>query len=248
MNKFLFTILALLAATLSAAAAPDWHDDIISTMNSTEDVDRNIVVNRQPTTRVITAANYRYTFKSKSLYASIRSKLMSREPDATSVIIRPGKDGEIIMKFRRGNETRNYSLARIKGRYQLIISVNDDQMVQQTQRQAQQTRQEAQRQAQEARKQAQEARQQAQRQAQEARRQAQLARQEAQRQAQEARRQAQKARQQAQKARQQAARSRYNSNSSTIIISDSDSNSGDIQSVKDNLKAAEQQRKKLLRK
>jgi flagellar biosynthesis GTPase FlhF len=270
MNKIILTLITLVAAALSAAAAPDWHDDILSTMNSTDNVDRNIVVNRQPSTRVITAANYRYTFKSKALYASIRSKLLSREPDATSVIIRPGKDGEIIMKFKRSNETRNYSLSRIKGRYQLIISVNEEQelarqreqvrkQAAEARQQAQKARQEAQKARQEAQRQAQIARQEAQKARQEAQRQAQIARQEAQRQAQIARQEAQKARQQAQsqariarqeaqKARRQAAQSRNSSSTKTIIISDSGSNSDDIKSVNDNLRAAEQERKKLLRK
>ncbi|ROT10600.1 DUF5024 domain-containing protein [Muribaculaceae bacterium Isolate-104 (HZI)] len=127
MSRYCIFIISIIISSLAASAAPDWHDDIVSTMNTADEIDRNIVVNRHPNSRRITNASYRYTFKSKAVYNSIREKLLSRESDAATVIIKPGKDGEIIMRFRRPQETRNYRLSTIKkGKYQLVISVNDD--------------------------------------------------------------------------------------------------------------------------
>ena len=127
MSRYCIVIISIIISSLAASAAPDWHDDIVSTMNTADEIDRNIVVNRHPNSRRITNASYRYTFKSKAVYNSIREKLLSRESDAATVIIKPGKDGEIIMRFRRPQETRNYRLSTIKkGKYQLVISVNDD--------------------------------------------------------------------------------------------------------------------------
>lgn len=127
MSRYCIFIISIIISSLAASAAPDWHDDIVSTMNTADEIDRNIVVNRHPNSRRITNASYRYTFKSKAVYNSIREKLLNRESDAATVIIKPGKDGEIIMRFRRPQETRNYRLSTIKkGKYQLVISVNDD--------------------------------------------------------------------------------------------------------------------------
>lgn len=127
MSRFYILIISILISSLAASAAPDWHDDIVSSMNTADEIDRNIVVNRQSNSRRITNASYRYTFKSRALYKSLRETLLSRESDAATVIIKPGKDGEIIMRFRRQQETRNYRLSTIKkGTYQLVISVNDD--------------------------------------------------------------------------------------------------------------------------
>lgn len=127
MSRYCIFIISIIISSLAASAAPDWHDDIVSTMNTADEIDRNIVVNRHPNSRRITNASYRYTFKSKAVYNSIREKLLSRESDAATVIIKPGKNGEIIMRFRRPQETRNYRLSTIKkGKYQLVISVNDD--------------------------------------------------------------------------------------------------------------------------
>ena len=127
MSRYCIFIISIIISSLAASAAHDWHDDIVSTMNTADEIDRNIVVNRHPNSRRITNASYRYTFKSKAVYNSIREKLLSRESDAATVIIKPGKDGEIIMRFRRPQETRNYRLSTIKkGKYQLVISVNDD--------------------------------------------------------------------------------------------------------------------------
>ena len=127
MSRYCIFIISIIISSLAASAAPDWHDDIVSTMNTADEIDRNIVVNRHPNSRRITNASYRYTFKSKAVFNSIREKLLSRESDAATVIIKPGKDGEIIMRFRRPQETRNYRLSTIKkGKYQLVISVNDD--------------------------------------------------------------------------------------------------------------------------
>ncbi len=127
MSRYCIFIISIIISFLAASAAPDWHDDIVSTMNTADEIDRNIVVNRHPNSRRITNASYRYTFKSKAVYNSIREKLLSRESDAATVIIKPGKNGEIIMRFRRPQETRNYRLSTIKkGKYQLVISVNDD--------------------------------------------------------------------------------------------------------------------------
>lgn len=127
MSRYCIFIISIIISFLAASAAPDWHDDIVSTMNTADEIDRNIVVNRHPNSRRITNASYRYTFKNKAVYNSIREKLLSRESDAATVIIKPGKNGEIIMRFRRPQETRNYRLSTIKkGKYQLVISVNDD--------------------------------------------------------------------------------------------------------------------------
>lgn len=130
MSRYCIFIISIIISSFAASAAPDWHDDIVSSMNTADEIDRNIVVNRQSNSRRITNASYRYTFKSRALYKSLRETLLSRESDAATVIIKPGKDGEIIMRFRRPQETRNYRLSTIKkGTYQLVISVNDDQDV-----------------------------------------------------------------------------------------------------------------------
>ncbi|MDE7470587.1 MAG: DUF5024 domain-containing protein [Paramuribaculum sp.] len=120
--------LLLLFLSLPVSAAGDWHDDIISEMNSEKNVERAVVVDRDPETGKVRKANYRYTFKQKSLYNSLRTKLINRENEATNFILRPGADGQIILKFANSDCHRNYSLSRSGNRYTLIISAGSGEL------------------------------------------------------------------------------------------------------------------------
>ncbi len=216
MKRNLLLILILVFA-VPAFAAGDWHDDLITNMNSENAVERTLAVDRDPSSGKIRQATYRYTFKQKSLYKSLRAKLLNRENEASNFILRPGDDGQIIMKFVNPDNYRNYSLSHVNGKYQLIISVNKsdpyDYAESESQRQYEQRQkqlEERQRQfaQQQAERQRQLAQQQAERQRQQAERQRQLAQQQAERQRQLAEQQAELARQQAERARQQAERMR----------------------------------------
>ncbi len=212
MKRNLLLILILVFA-VPAFAAGDWHDDLITNMNSENAVERTLAVDRDPSSGKIRQATYRYTFKQKSLYKSLRAKLLNRENEASNFILRPGDDGQIIMKFVKPDNYRNYSLSHVNGKYQLIISVNKsdpyDYAESESQRQYEQRQkqlEERQRQfaQQQAERQRQLAQQQAERQRQQAERQRQLAQQQAERQRQQAERQKQLAQQQAERQRQQA--------------------------------------------
>lgn len=215
----IFILLFSLSAWCAANAANGWHDDVISTMNTAKDVERSIAVNRNPNTKEIKTAVYRYTFKGKKLYNVVRNWLIQHEPQAVSTDIYSGKYGDVKMKFREGKGYRNYRLSTSQGKHTLIVSVNtgdtqgstvmDDEtrrrVAEQTaeaHRQAAELQRIAREQAKEARRQAEEARRKAQLEAAEVRRKAQLeaaeARRQSQREAAEARRQATEARRQAQ--------------------------------------------------
>lgn len=162
MNRLFILLFSTLIMISSAAAAPSWHDDMISYMSRAKDVESNVVVSRDPSSGAVRQANYRYTFKNKSLYHSVRSKLIDKEATASNLIMRPGKEGEIIMRFVEGRDYRNYSLSKIDGRYQLIISVNDNSRTGANAAEIQRQAQERAKQAQERTRQAQERARQAQ--------------------------------------------------------------------------------------
>lgn len=288
MKRNLLLIL-IIAVTFPAFAASDWHDDLVTNMNSENAVERALAVDRDPSSGKIRQATYRYTFKQKSLYKSLRSKLLNRENEASNFILKPGEDGQIIMKFVKPDNYRNYSLSHVNGKYQLIISVNtepydyvdSDSQKQfeerqkqfaerqkqfaerqrqfaerQAEKQRQYAEQQAERQRQYAERQRQYAQQQAERQRQLAEQQAERQRQQAERQRQYAEQQAERTRQQAERARQQAERARQQAerqrqqinryNSTSRIISTSESNSVESQNISSQLKAAEAERKRLL--
>lgn len=288
MKRNLLLIL-IIAVAFPAFAASDWHDDLVTNMNSENAVERALAVDRDPSSGKIRQATYRYTFKQKSLYKSLRSKLLNRENEASNFILKPGEDGQIIMKFVKPDNYRNYSLSHVNGKYQLIISVNtepydyvdSDSQKQfeerqkqfaerqkqfaerqrqfaerQAEKQRQYAEQQAERQRQYAERQRQYAQQQAERQRQLAEQQAERQRQQAERQRQYAEQQAERTRQQAERARQQAERARQQAerqrqqinryNSTSRIISTSESNSVESQNISSQLKAAEAERKRLL--
>ncbi len=229
MKKILLSLTLILAAILPAIAGGDWHDDLISTMNTAKNVERALAVDRDTKSGKIKQATYRYTFKNKSLYKSLRDKLINREHEAANFILRPGEDGAILLKFNSDEGFRNYSLSHVKGKYHLIVSVNSSEPFgigdsSYSQEQAQRQREQAQRQAQLAREQAQ--------------RQAQLAREQAQRQREQAQRQAQLAREQARKVR------AFDSKGCIIYVNDNSST--ESESISKKLKAAENERKRLL--
>ena len=243
MNRLFILLLSAMFMVSTAGAASSWHDDMISYMNSAKDVESNVVVSRDPSTGAVRQANYRYTFKKKALYQTVRSQLIDRESSASNLIMRPGKEGEIIMRFVDGGDYRNYSLSKVNGRYQLIISVNDNSRADINSAELQRQAQERTRQAQERNLQAQERARQAQeraRQAQERARQAQ----ERARQAQERARQAQERARQAQQRRVTRA---VDSHGCVYYITDNDAdNSATIQEHRRKLKEAEEQRRRAL--
>ena len=221
MKRLLLLFTLIIAIVIPVFAGGDWHDDLISSMNSEKNVQSSLAVDRDTKSGKITQATYRYSFKNKSLYKNLRAKLINREHEASNFILRPGEDGAILMKFNSDDGFRNYSLSHVKGKYHLIVSVNSSEPFgigdssysrEFAQRQAQLAREQAQKQAQIAREQAQKQREMAQKQAQIAREQAQKQREMAQKQAQLAREQAQKQREMAQKqaqiAREQAQKQR----------------------------------------
>ena len=221
MKRLLLLFTLIIAIVIPVFAGGDWHDDLISSMNSEKNVQSSLAVDRDTKSGKITQATYRYSFKNKSLYKNLRAKLINREHEASNFILRPGEDGAILMKFNSDDGFRNYSLSHVKGKYHLIVSVNSSEPFgigdssysrEFAQRQAQLAREQAQKQAQIAREQAQKQREMAQKQAQIAREQAQKQREMAQKQAQIAREQAQKQREMAQKqaqlAREQAQKQR----------------------------------------
>ncbi|MDE6263677.1 MAG: hypothetical protein K2M11_00880 [Paramuribaculum sp.] len=233
MKRNLLLIL-IIAVAFPTFAASDWHDDLVTNMNSENAVERALAVDRDPSSGKIRQATYRYTFKQKSLYKSLRSKLLNRENEASNFILKPGEDGQIIMKFVKPDNYRNYSLSHVNGKYQLIISVNtepydyvdsdsqkqfEERQKQFVERQKQFTERQKQfveRQRQYAERQAEKQRQYAEQQAekqrqyaqQQAERQRQYAEQQAERQRQQAEKQRQYAEQQAERARLQAERAR----------------------------------------
>ena len=221
MKRLLLLFTLIIAIVIPVFAGGDWHDDLISSMNSEKNVQSSLAVDRDTKSGKITQATYRYSFKNKSLYKNLRAKLINREHEASNFILRPGEDGAILMKFHSDDGFRNYSLSHVKGKYHLIVSVNSSEPFgfgdssysrEFAQRQAQLAREQAQKQAQIAREQAQKQREMAQKQAQLAREQAQKQREMALKQAQIAREQAQKQREMAQKqaqlAREQAQKQR----------------------------------------
>lgn len=198
----IFILLISLNVAIMSMATNDWHQDVISQMNTAEDVNRNIVVNREPRTKEIKSAVYSYTFKDKKLYKTLRGTLLWHESDAENMKVSSGKYGDIVMKFPDGKNYRSYKLHRTGNRFELIVSVNTQNAYSSVE--SAETR----RLMTEARKQAEEARRQANQQAAEARRQVAEARRIANQQAAEARRQAAEARRQAEAARRQAAEAR----------------------------------------
>lgn len=229
MNRLFILLFSTLCIVSSAGAASSWHDDMISYMNSAKDVESNVVVSRDPSTGAVRQANYRYTFKKKSLYQTVRSQLIDKESYASNLIMRPGKEGEIIMRFVEGGDYRNYSLSKVNGRYQLIISVNDNSRADVNSAELQRQAQERTRQAQERNLQAQERARQAQERA---------------RQAQERARQAQERARQAQQRRVTRA---VDSHGCVYYITDNDAdNSATIQEHRRKLKEAEEQRRRAL--
>ena len=259
MRPILISLL-LLFLSLPVSAAGDWHDDIISEMNSEKNVERAVVVDRDPETGKVRKANYRYTFKQKSLYNSLRTKLINRENEATNFILRPGADGQIILKFANSDGHRNYSLSRSGNRYTLIISAgsgelkptsaetgisaqenkkiyifNPSNISSQETAKTQERVREAQQRAKEAQKRANANAQQRAR--------------EAQQRAREAQQRAREAQQRAEKARQQTEQKYRQINSGSIetkiIVVDS---SSDTEEIDARLKAAEAERQRLLRK
>ena len=266
MRPILISLL-LLFLSLPVSAAGDWHDDIISEMNSEKNVERAVVVDRDPETGKVRKANYRYTFKQKSLYNSLRTKLINRENEATNFILRPGADGQIILKFANSDCHRNYSLSRSGNRYTLIISAgsgelkptsaetgisaqenkkiyifNPSNISSQETAKTQERVREAQQRAREAQQRAKEAQQRANANAQQRAREAQQRAREAQQRAREAQQRAEKARQQTEQKYRQ-----INSGSieTKIIVVDS---SSDTEEIDARLKAAEAERQRLLRK
>lgn len=229
MNRLFILLFSTLCIVSSAGAASSWHDDMISYMNSAKDVESNVVVSRDPSTGAVRQANYRYTFKKKSLYQTVRSQLIDKESYASNLIMRPGKESEIIMRFVEGGDYRNYSLSKVNGRYQLIISVNDNSRADVNSAELQRQAQERTRQAQERNLQAQERARQAQERA---------------RQAQERARQAQERARQAQQRRVTRA---VDSHGCVYYITDNDAdNSATIQEHRRKLKEAEEQRRRAL--
>lgn len=229
MNRLFILLFSTLCIVSSAGAASSWHDDMISYMNSAKDVESNVVVSRDPSTGAVRQANYRYTFKKKSLYQTVRSQLIDKESYASNLIMRPGKEGEIIVRFVEGGDYRNYSLSKVNGRYQLIISVNDNSRADVNSAELQRQAQERTRQAQERNLQAQERARQAQERA---------------RQAQERARQAQERARQAQQRRVTRA---VDSHGCVYYITDNDAdNSATIQEHRRKLKEAEEQRRRAL--
>lgn len=229
MNRLFILLFSTLCIVSSAGAASSWHDDMISYMNSAKDVESNVVVSRDPSTGAVRQANYRYTFKKKSLYQTVRSQLIDKESYASNLIMRPGKEGEIIMRFVEGGDYRNYSLSKVNGRYQLIISVNDNSRADVNSAELQRQAQERNLQAQERARQAQERARQAQERA---------------RQAQERARQAQERARQAQQRRVTRA---VDSHGCVYYITDNDAdNSATIQEHRRKLKEAEEQRRRAL--
>ena len=274
MRPILISLL-LLFLSLPVSAAGDWHDDIISEMNSEKNVERAVVVDRDPETGKVRKANYRYTFKQKSLYNSLRTKLINRENEATNFILRPGADGQIILKFANSDGHRNYSLSRSGNRYTLIISAgsgelkptsaetgisaqenkkiyifNPSNISSQETAKTQERVREAQQRAKEAQKRANANAQQRAREAQQrANANAQQRAREAQQRAREAQQRAREAQQRAEKARQQTEQKYRQINSGSIetkiIVVDS---SSDTEEIDARLKAAEAERQRLLRK
>ena len=296
MKRLLLLFTLIIAIVIPVFAGGDWHDDLISSMNSEKNVQSSLAVDRDTKSGKITQATYRYSFKNKSLYKNLRAKLINREHEASNFILRPGEDGAILMKFNSDDGFRNYSLSHVKGKYHLIVSVNSSEPFgigdssysrefaqrqaqlarEQAQKQAQIAREQAQKQREMAQKQAQIAREQAQKQREMAQKQAQLAREQAQKQREMAQKQAQLAREQAQKQREMAqrqaqiareqaqkqremaqrqaqiareqARKARASDSKSYIITINDNHSSESDNISKQIKAAENERKRLLEK
>ncbi|MDE7451910.1 MAG: hypothetical protein K2M52_01100, partial [Paramuribaculum sp.] len=61
MKRILLSFTLILMVVMKVLAGGDWHDDLISTMNSAKNVERALAVDRDSKSGKIKQATYRYT-------------------------------------------------------------------------------------------------------------------------------------------------------------------------------------------
>ena len=62
MKRLLLLFTLIIAIVIPVFAGGDWHDDLISSMNSEKNVQSSLAVDRDTKSGKITQATYRYSF------------------------------------------------------------------------------------------------------------------------------------------------------------------------------------------
>lgn len=236
MNRILLTLLALVAMSPIASAAPDWADVLINKFKNNDVAEKQISINRDPDTRKVIRENYIFTFKSVNDFKTVRNELMKHSDEADYFEMTDGKRPRVTLRLTESSGRKStFDIVLEDNGYKFTIYRADDAVSYTTTTSD----------AAAARREAMAARQKAQAERQKALKEAQRQRQEALRQRQEAQRQ----RQAANVERQKAQRDRRNQKSRgglIVINTDSAGNAAAARTQRDQLKRAEQARKRAL--
>lgn len=236
MNRILLTLLALVAMSPIASAAPDWADVLINKFKNNDVAEKQISISRDPDTRKVIRENYIFTFKSVNDFKTVRNELMKHSDEADYFEMTDGRRPRVTLRLTESSGRKStFDIILEDNGYKFTIYRADDAAnFTTTTSDAAAARQEALA----ARKKAQAARQ-------KALKEAQRQRQEAQRQRQEAQRQRQAAKVERQKV--QREKRKQKSRGGLVVINvDSTGNASAARTQRDQLKRAEQARKRAL--
>ena len=104
--------------------ALEWHDELIDMMLQLPIRDKQIVVERDESTKKIKRASYSFSFVRDNVAKKIQDILFKHEKEASKFSV---KEGEILMQIKEyPNTYYTYSFGKdpvIPGRYLLLISV-----------------------------------------------------------------------------------------------------------------------------
>ncbi len=237
MNRILLTLLALVAMSPIASAAPDWADVLINKFKNNDVAEKQISINRDPDTRKVIRENYIFTFSGVNDFKTVRNELVKHSDEADYFEMTDGKRPRVTLRLTESSGRKStFDIVLEDNGYKFTIYRADDAVSYTTTTSD----------AAAARREAMAARQKAQAERQKALKEAQRQRQEALRQRQEAQRQRQAA---AKVERQKAQRDKRNQNSRgglVVINADSAGNAAAARTQRDQLKRAEQARKRAL--
>lgn len=230
MNRILLTLSLLVAMSSMASAAPDWADVLINRFKNNDVVEKQISISRDSGTRKVIRENYIFTFTGVNDFKTVRNELVKHSDEADFFEMTDGKRPRVTLRLTESSGRKaTFNIVREENGYKFTIYRADDAVsVTTITSDASALRQEALA-----------ARQKALAERQKALKEAQRQRQEAQRQRQAAQRERKKV--------QRESRNQWSRSSGVMIMNgDSAKNTAAARTQRDQLKRADQARKRAL--
>lgn len=143
------TIFAIFSALLLALPiqAKNWCESLVNSMTESNDIDKNIAVNRNPATHAITNATYDFRFSSLKLYNKVRNSIKNHSSESDYY---EESGNTMLLRFSDKAMLWNCKLQKLESEdFQFLVSVSHKSNSEkyQVKREAAKTKREAQREA-----------------------------------------------------------------------------------------------------